>query len=241
MAKGERVAAWWLKARSWIVGLSAVLVVLPSLINGGIDVYKALLNIPRTDAQRANAELFRKYFNKPPVTVFPVPIKHSMGIVEAKFSIYEEGDVFIEYGNLSQWFPFPQAARISASVLIPSALAQDGASPRGIGAYQQKDKVEGGTISRERTYENGVVEKQRIDPRTGRIEERTTSRASASSKPHLAPFGVVDLEAKKAPQGKATAKSCASDLGTCALVSPVAGGSRCFCYTGSALVPGLAK
>ena len=84
----EPNASPWLKTRNWIVGLTAVVVVLPSLINGGIDVYKALLSIPKTNAERANSELFKKYFNKSPVTVFPVPIKYSVGIVEAKFSIY---------------------------------------------------------------------------------------------------------------------------------------------------------
>ena len=40
------------KIRTWIVGLTAVVVVLPALINGGIDVYRSILNIPRTDAER---------------------------------------------------------------------------------------------------------------------------------------------------------------------------------------------
>ena len=93
----------WLKAKDWIVGLTAVLVVLPALINAGIDVYKAALNIPKTDAEQVNIELFKKYFNKPPVAAFRVPIKYSLGTAEAKFSIYEEGDVFVEYGSSSQW------------------------------------------------------------------------------------------------------------------------------------------
>jgi hypothetical protein len=92
----------WSKAKGWIVGLTAILVVLPALINTGIDVRKAVLNIPKTDAERTNLELFKKYFNKPPVTAFPVPIKHSLGTVEAKFSIYDEGDIFVEYGNASR-------------------------------------------------------------------------------------------------------------------------------------------
>src|SRR5438105_8776000 len=111
--------------KTWILGATAVLVVLPAMINAGVDVYKVVLNIPTSDSERVNAELFKKYFNKPAVTSFPVPIKNSVGVVEVRFSIYEEGDVFVEFGKNSQWFPFPRTTttttKLAGGDLIPAA------------------------------------------------------------------------------------------------------------------------
>src|SRR5215831_7175778 len=52
----------------------------------------------RSESERINVELFKKYFNKQPVTVLPVPIKRSNGTVDVRFSIYDEGDVYVEIG-----------------------------------------------------------------------------------------------------------------------------------------------
>lgn len=215
------------------------------MINGGIDVYKALLNIPKSDSERVNAELFRKYFNKPAVTSFPVPIKHAIGTVEAKFSIYEEGDVFVEFGKSSQWFPFPKEKSSSVAVeVIQSAFAQDKVSPRGIGRYQQNDQMDGSAIIRQKTYENGVKETQRIDIRTGQITEQNISgSATQDANRDLSPFGVIDLEVRKQSQSKTAtpASVCMSKLGTCSMLVPIQKGAACYCYAASGPTPGIAR
>jgi hypothetical protein len=236
----------WSKAKDWIVGLTAVLVVLPALINAGIDVYKAALNIPKTDAEQINMELFKKYFNKPPVAAFPVPIKYSLGTAEAKFSIYEEGDVFVEYGNSSQWFPFPKplTTRAANVSFISQAIAQQANAARGIGAYRQTDRFDGPTLARERVYDNGVIEQQRIDPRSGEILEQATRPSSdTTNNRQLAPFGVIDLETQKSrpPSNVPQATLCISQFGACALVVPIPKGAECSCYTSVGPAPGRAQ
>lgn len=99
--------------KGWLTGLVGVLVVLPSLINAGLDVYSSLLKLPKTEAERVNEKLFRENFGKQPVATVPVPIKQNNGIVEVRFQIYEKGDVFVEFGSFSQWFPFPSTRRFS--------------------------------------------------------------------------------------------------------------------------------
>jgi hypothetical protein len=128
--------------------------------------------------------------------------------------------------------------------LVSQAIAQQGSSARGIGTYQQTDRFDGSTLSRERVYENGVIERQRIDPRSGEILEQTTKPSSASpSNRQLAPFGVIDLEVSKSrPSGTVPqATLCTSQFGACMLVVPIPKGEECFCYTAYGSVPGVAQ
>lgn len=173
MPKPDAPASFFSRFKGWIVGLTSVLVVLPALINTGHDIYSSLLKLPRTEAERINERLFREYFKKQPVATIPVPIKQNNGTVEVRFAIYEKGDVFVEFGNFTQWFPFPardgEDNKTLGFSLISSAFAQSPPAPKGEGRFQQADQIQGDALIREKTYENGVVEKQVIDPRSGDI------------------------------------------------------------------------
>jgi len=166
------------RAKAWAVGITGVLVVVPALVNSGYDVYATLAKVPKTESQKINDELFRKYFNKQPVWAFPIPVKRDAGNVEAKFSVYEGGDVYVEFGKRSQWFPFPSLEKISlferGIQLIGTAHAQE-SSRVGSGTFEQSDRIVDGKIVRERRWENGVLETFTLDPRTGNILDRKVS------------------------------------------------------------------
>lgn len=172
-----------------IVKLTGALVVVPALLNAGYDAVVAVAKLPRTDAERANSALFQKYFNKLPIAVVPVPIKHSMGTIEAKFQIYEEGEVYVEYGKMSQWFPFPvtREQKQANFSLIPEAIAQTSVSkeaPEG-GVIRQSDSISGKFILRDRELSGGKFERSKIDMRSGKIvefERLDTAPAPLSSK-----------------------------------------------------------
>lgn len=188
----------------WVTGLLGVLVVLPSLINAGLDVYSSLLKLPKTEAERINEKLFREYFGKQPVATVPVPIKQNNGIVEVRFAIYDKGDVFVEFGSFSQWFPFPagqgEAKKPVSFSLMSSAYAQapTSASPQGVGQYKQTDKIHGGALVREKIYENGVIENQVIDTRSGDILD-SSARQTAQTLPALPASGAALAVPKVAP------------------------------------------
>ncbi len=180
------VSTGWSRIRNWIVGLTAVVVVLPALINGGIDVYKSVMNIPRTDAERINSELFEKHFNKPPVAVLPVSVKTDLGAVDMRLSIYGEGDIYVEYGSHTRWFPSPVQKTASRS-LISSAYAQVSISQGKTGEYRQVDTLVGNKIQRERYYSDGTKETYLIDRNTGAILNKTVVRESGPSAAAPAP------------------------------------------------------
>jgi hypothetical protein len=248
------------RARAWIVGLTGVLVVVPALINAGLDIYAVVGRLPKTEAERVNVALFKKYFNKQPVAAFPVPIRQDAGTVEVKFSVFDEGDVFIEYGKFTQWFPFPSGPRPGASLsLVSPAVAQE-AQSRGFGRYQQLDKLENGLVVRTRTWENGVVESMSLDPRTGDILKSSSVAVERSpAKKILLPkkgseLGVsqiapIDLDQIRADRRSATTPAtksedsvtCFTQIGSCTTINPMPIGSRCICNGSSGPVPGVVK
>ena len=165
-----------IQIKNWVTSLTAILIVLPAMINAGFDVYKSLLNIPVTDSERTNVVLFEKYFGKQPISQSALEVKNGSNKIDVKFAIYEEGDVFVEYGNVTQWFPLPKTAphAIASFSLLSSAFAANDNAPSGVGSYTQTDRREGDILVRVRVYENGVTETLRIDPRTGQIIDRKT-------------------------------------------------------------------
>lgn len=173
MSEPDASASFFARSKGWIVGLTSVLVVLPALLNTGHDIYALLVKLPRTEAERINERLFRDYFGKQPVATIPVPIKQNNGTVEVSFAIFEKGDVFVQFGSFTQWFPFPSrddgpTKKVGWS-LLSNAIAQSLPAPKGEGRFHQTDQLLGDAVMRQKTYENGVVEKQVIDPRSGDI------------------------------------------------------------------------
>lgn len=202
-----RTARW----KGVLAGVTAVLVGVPATINAVYDIYVAAAKLPRTDVERVNAQLFQKYFGKQPIVEMPVPVKNSFGTVQARFAVYEEGDVFVEFGNQTQWFAFPrQPAKHDLSFLglvIPSAHADQAgpaaplaAPPPKYRLYSQEGNVSGSTWYRTRVYQDGAVERSEIDIRTGRVlnVERSTAaqdRPTGGSAPatRVLPAPTVDL------------------------------------------------
>ena len=158
--------------KALVVKVTGVLLVVPALINAGYDVYATALKLPRTDAEKVNAEMFRKYFNKVPLATLPVPVKSNAGTVDARFAIYEEGEIYVEFGKFSQWFPFPRAEQPKRAEfsLFPSAFAQamprvDLSGPKVIAS--QHESIQGGVLVRSRVFADGTTERRKIDVRSG--------------------------------------------------------------------------
>ncbi len=226
----------WKKIKGCVVGLTGVLVVVPALINSGIDIYNTWKKIPRTEAERTNVELFKKYFGKSPkVTLPPTAIKHGQATYEVKLSIYDEGDIFVEYGKQTQWLPFPKPAPTTAATfsLMGTAHAQDLSVL--YGPYRQKDSFKGYFLIRNRWYKSGATEQQVIDTRTGEIVsiDVTPPPSHRGSSQSIAPFAGIDLNAPQYDnQGvEQLAHNCISQAGVCQLFYPTLRGAQCYCMT----------
>lgn len=196
---GKQVVNWLQTTQGVIAGIAAVLVILPSLINAVLDIYVTLFNVPRTLSEQYNQELFQKHFQKQPIHTGSSVIKTKEGAELAiKLSVYENGDIYVEYGNYSQWFPFKSSDESSAALdwLIPPAYAEavvknspcleqltsadpEAKPPRMVDSfgamhyYTQTDiPLTKRTFKRVRLYDDGCQEVLTIDINSGEILTR---------------------------------------------------------------------
>lgn len=171
------------KAKAWLIGLTGLLVLLPALINSGVDIYKAALNIPKTHAESINAELFQAHFQEDPITVVPVSIQTEAGGLTMQVSIYQNGDVYAEYGFHSQWFPMPQPKQLTTNFHdVPSIFSMALAQVPYVQEnkkhlpYVQQDQMKGNQIKRTRIYKDGQVITFEINAATGEISNRQVQK-----------------------------------------------------------------
>lgn len=166
-----------LSARSKIAAITAALLAVPALINAVYDIYAAAMKLPRTDAERTNVQLFKKYMLKVPLAQMSVPIKTQFGIADASFNVFEEGDIYVEYGGQTQWFalPKPQPNKSVSISVIPTALAAPylRTAPRLVKPpsmlTSQSNSLTGSTLLRMRYYNDGTFESEKVDIRSGTV------------------------------------------------------------------------
>jgi hypothetical protein len=192
----------WLKSfHNVILALTALLVVVPSLINAGIDVYRNIRNIPKTAKEQQNAELFQRHFQEAPVYTAPLLIKQTNKNLQLNIDVYGNGDIFVRYGENGQWFPFVYKEASNNMLLVQQAFAQT-TSIQGKGKYHQNNREEGKYVIQERIYENNVKEVITFDKNTGDVVSRKTSTISPTSKSMSNPVKqsepiVIDIDALK--------------------------------------------
>jgi hypothetical protein len=173
------------KLRNWIASLTGVLVVLPALINAGIDIRSTIMNLPQTESEQINSEMFKKYFGKTPLTAMNVPIGLDLGTVNLHLEVHSEGDILVKVGEMSQWFEFPRPSPILGSNIISSANASDAEPVDQPDSYQQRDSIKDGKMQREYYYPGKNYKKIcEIDTVTGHWDCRTEHVQSTQTVPN---------------------------------------------------------
>ena len=109
-----------------ILSLTALFVVIPAMINSGIDVYKSIAKIPDSIQEKTNDELFKRHFRESPVFSQPIEVKTGSATLEMMLDVYENGDILIQYGDFKQWFPFKGIQVARGLPFIGTAYAQNG-------------------------------------------------------------------------------------------------------------------
>ena len=180
----------------WLAGITGVLVVVPSLINAGADVYVSVLNIPRTHAEAVNKELYEKYFGKEPIERLALPLQTHLGEMNMVLEVHgADGDIFVQYGSDTQWFRSPLAIDQTASNgLFRAAFAQAISQERAIDNFSQVDKRRHDMIVRERYYADGTKERYIINPRTGAWSEPNIEHYE-----DLPPTSAAEFKVRKLP------------------------------------------
>ncbi len=189
------------KVTSWIAGVTGILIVVPALINAGADIIAEIRKLPKSEAEKINVVLFEKHFGKNPLHRGEIPIKTKLGTVNMELEVHNGGDIFVRYGDSSQWFHSPMTKLASAPSIIGAAHAE----PRRIrlaGAFKQFDSRNKGNILRKRYYSSGRTETYIINPATGQWS-KSASGTHQHKPPPVKPtvptftYPAIDLTKKK--------------------------------------------
>ncbi|GDY26250.1 hypothetical protein AHAT_21400 [Agarivorans sp. Toyoura001] len=158
--------------------LTGVLVVTSSLINSSVDIYRAINNIPTSQAERDNKNYYQRYFGEKPIFQGEVPLATDNGRVTIGLEVHSKGDILVKYGTRSQWFPFPTPDTANTSLgFISSAYAQSSSddTPEYPTAtrekYMQYEYQKDGKIIRSKFYPDGQSQTITIDPTTGNVSK----------------------------------------------------------------------
>jgi len=181
----EKLSGWKNTALAFV----ALLVVIPSIINAIGDIWASFENLPNGVKETINAELFKKHFQEDPESSKQIEIKSEIATLAMSVDIYKNGDIFVDYGQYTQWLPFEyqQTANFSFD-LIKSANAWS-IKHKTYNIQQQVEAetqsvrhkpISNGEVERIRTLSDGSVEKQIININTGKVV-----RTESSIKPNI--------------------------------------------------------
>lgn len=189
------------KATSWIAGVTGILIVVPALINAGADIIAEIRKLPKSEAEKTNVVLFERHFGKDPLHRGEIPIKTKLGTVNMELEVHNGGDIFVRYGESSQWFHSPMTRLASTTSIIGAAHAEPGRI-RLAGTFKQYDSRKNGGILRRRYYSSGRTEIYVINPATGQWSKspaRAYRYQPPSPKPAVPTFTypAIDLTKKK--------------------------------------------
>lgn len=204
--------------RNRIVAVTGIFLVVPALVNAAYDVYAAALKLPRSENERINVELYKKYFGKGTEREFQIGVKTQYGTVDATFKVFDEGDILVQYGDRSQWFRFPKpettppakvnwlplpsahAADISGDIRVEAVIVKGSIANTGGGSTKIAAgdiSLKGNVLTNAMTLgsrSNASTTIQSIDIRSGKITAiGVTPAISSSIAGSLKPRTVIDL------------------------------------------------
>ena len=173
MAKFETLLNNW---KTILTSLVALLVIVPSVLNAVNDIWVAWQHLPIGEKEKINNTLFKKHWKENPLLSKQLIIEGKKGRIPVTIEIYTDGDIFVDYGLFTQWFPYAIAKMASHKFeIITSAYAgffskvdqnikAVNAKPTQINNSREKNNV-----IREKVLSDGSIERQTININTGEV------------------------------------------------------------------------
>lgn len=114
------------KAKIYIAWLTGVLLGIPALINAGVDVYDAIMNIPKGSAEILSERKRSEHFQEEPLFSHELSIQEKSARKVLKLFIYPNADIYVNYSGYEQWLPAqnPKTDVVSFISFISSANAE---------------------------------------------------------------------------------------------------------------------
>ncbi len=110
-----------MSAITWLTGL---LLIIPALINSGLDVYDAIMDIPKGSVEELNEKKRSEHFQKEPLFSHELPISQQNSKKVLKLFVYPNADIYVNYSGYEQWLPSEDMSSTVSINFINSAYAQ---------------------------------------------------------------------------------------------------------------------
>lgn len=107
------------KAKTFITWLTGILLVLPALLNSGIDVYNSVMSIPTGNVEKLNERKRSEHFQHEPLFSqnFEIPAEHGSK-KQLKLFVYPNADIYVNYSGFEQWLPAEESLSEDSSVSL---------------------------------------------------------------------------------------------------------------------------
>ena len=187
MLKLEELLNHW---KTILTALLALLVVIPSVINSVNDIWIAWNGLPIGEKEKINSKLFTDHWKEDPIHTKQLIIEGAKGKVPVTIDIYKNGDIFVDYGRFTQWFPYKDLNTSIATTtfsILPEANAgffdKISKNVKSVGSKPVKvvNKEEKQAVVREKTFSDGSIERQVINKNTGKVESAETIEPKPNS------------------------------------------------------------
>lgn len=119
------------KIKKILLGIVGILVVIPSLINAGTDIYHSIMNSPIGGSEVINTNLMKNHWEEQALFKKDIEIKRDSVAKVLKLRVYENADIWVKYGSQEQWLASSDGEKTSVMEisLVGNAFADDGGSP----------------------------------------------------------------------------------------------------------------
>ncbi len=159
--------------KSTLATLAALLIVIVSVINGVNDIIVAWRGLPIGETEKINHHLFKEHWKEDPIHTKQIVIEGNKGNVPITIDVYANGDIFVDYVRLTQWFPYSDVITQKEFHIINSAYAgflkKASKKIRSESSSIKNEKASANTVKRTRNLEDGSKEIQTININTGKI------------------------------------------------------------------------
>ncbi|VAW66889.1 hypothetical protein MNBD_GAMMA08-2201 [hydrothermal vent metagenome] len=181
--------SFFMKLKSNIVSLAALLVVIPSVINAGKDIYISIMNIPLGASESKNERLKNEHWDERAITKQDIEIKNNKFL---KIRVYDNADVWLGYGRQEQWFSNAPKSMVNRFTLISSAYAEE---VMGLKTNSQVLKNKN-VINEGAAEDSGVFEKTYLFAKTNNYHSSIKPKKKHYKKSYRAEEGYVFSDVK---------------------------------------------
>jgi|GEM_PF-6780676 len=155
-----------------VIAATSVLLAVPAMFGAGQAAMSSFNRMVTPSQEEINTRLFKKYFRAPPLLRQPVLVTTKAGPLQMVYSVYQGGEVNVEYGESSQWFDASPIRSVSMSSFFLSTAQAQTRDEAFQARLKQYEALNGNKLTRVVEMQGGSAEVTTYDIRSGNVDKR---------------------------------------------------------------------